>query len=76
MVNIFRIFHRSLRRDNPQIRIHSSSIKRMKQRVRELTSRSGGRSIEQVIYQLNQFLKGWWNYFGKADVAAGFKSIN
>lgn len=64
------------RRDNPRIRIHSSSIKRMKQRVRQLTSRSGGKSIEQVIYQLNQFLKGWWNYFGKADVAAGFKSIN
>lgn len=64
------------RRDNPRIRIHSKSIKRMKQRVRELTSRSGGRSLEQVIYSLNQYLKGWWNYFGKADVAAGFKSIN
>ena len=64
------------RRDNPRIRIHSSSIKRMKYRVRKLTSRSGGKSIEQVIHQLNQYLKGWWNYFGKADVAAGFKSIN
>ena len=64
------------RRDNPRIRIHSSSIRRMKQRVRQLTSRSGGRSLPQVIDQLNQFLKGWWNYFGKAEVAAGFKSIN
>lgn len=64
------------KRDNPRIRIHSSSIKRMKQRVRELTSRSGGRSLEQVIYRLNQYLKGWWAYFGKADVAAGFRSIN
>ena len=63
-------------RDNPRIRIHSSSIKRMKQRVRELTSRSCGKSLEQVIYRLNQYLKGWWNYFGKAEVAAGFKSIN
>jgi RNA-directed DNA polymerase len=64
------------RRDNPRIRIHSISIKRMKQRVRQLTSRIGGRSLPQVIDQLNQFLKGWWNYFGKAEVAAGFKSIN
>jgi RNA-directed DNA polymerase len=64
------------KRDNPRIRIHSSSVKRMKQRVRELTSRSGGRSLEQVIYRLNQYLKGWWAYFGKADVAAGFRSIN
>ena len=64
------------RRDNPRIRIHSTSIKRMKQHVRQLTSRSGGRSLQQVIDQLNQYLKGWWNYFGKAEVAAGFKSIN
>lgn len=64
------------RKDNPRIRIHSSSIRRMKQRVRKLTSRSGGRSLPQVIDQLNQFLKGWWNYFGKAEVAAGFKPIN
>jgi hypothetical protein len=64
------------RRDNPRIRIHSSSIKRMKQQVRKLTSRSGGKSLEQVIDQLNQYLKGWWNYFGKAEVAAGFKPIN
>jgi len=64
------------RRDNPQIRIHSSSIKRMKAQVRQLTSRSGGKSLEQVIDRLNLYLKGWWNYFGKADVAAGFKSIN
>ncbi len=64
------------RRDNPRIRIHSSSIKRMKQRVRLLTSRSGGKSLQQVIDRLNQYLKGWWNYFGRAEVAAGFKSIN
>jgi RNA-directed DNA polymerase len=64
------------RRDNPRIRIHSISIKRMKQRVRQLTSRSGGRSLQQVIDRLNKYLKGWWNYFGKAEVAAGFKSIN
>ena len=64
------------RRNNPRIRIHSSSIKRMKQRVRELTGRSCGKSLEQVIYRLNQYLKGWWNYFGKAEVAAGFRSIN
>ena len=64
------------RRDNPRIRIHSASIKRIKQGVRQLTSRSVSRSLQQVISQLNQYLKGWWNYFGKADVAAGFKSIN
>lgn len=64
------------RRDNPKIRIHSKSIKRFKQRVRELTGRSCGLSIEQVIARLNAYTKGWWNYFRHADVAAGFRSIN
>lgn len=64
------------RRDNPRIRIHSKSIQRFKQRVRELTGRNCGLSIGQVIARLNQFIKGWWNYYSHADVAAGFRSIN
>jgi RNA-directed DNA polymerase len=44
--------------------------------VRELTSRSCGLSIEQVLTRLNAYTKGWWNYFQHAEVAAGFRSIN
>lgn len=64
------------RRDAPHIRIHAKSIRRFKQRVRELTGRSCGLSIEQVITRLNTYLKGWWNYFRHAEIAAGFRSIN
>jgi RNA-directed DNA polymerase len=64
------------RRDDPRLRIHSKSIRRFKQRVRELTGRSCGMSLEQVIARLNTYTKGWWNYFRHADVAAGFRSIN
>ena len=64
------------RRDDPRIRIHSKSIKRFKQRVRELTGRSCGMSIEQVIERLNRYTVGWWNYFLHAEIAAGFRSIN
>ncbi len=64
------------RRDAPHIRIHAQSIRRFKQRVRELTGRSCGLSIEQVITRLNTYLKGWWNYFRHAEIAAGFRSIN
>ncbi len=64
-------FSFSSRRDNPKIRIHSKSIKRFKQRVRELTSRSCGLSVEQVIDRLNVYTKGWWNYYQHAEVAAG-----
>ena len=64
------------KRDAPRIRIHSKSIKRFKQRMKELTGRSCGLSIEQVIARLNQYTRGWWNYYRHADVAAGFRSIN
>jgi len=50
-------------RKNPQIRIHWKTIKRFKQRVREITARRRGRSLSQVIDELNQFMSGWWNYY-------------
>ena len=51
-------------RSNPKIRIHWKTIKRFKDRVREITARRRGRSISQVIGELKQFMSGWWNYFG------------
>jgi len=51
-------------RKNPKIRIHWKSIKRFKERVREITARRRGRSIVQVIGELREFMNGWWNYYG------------
>ena len=51
-------------RTNPKIRIHWKSIKRFKERVRQITARRRGRSIVQVIGELRDFMNGWWNYFG------------
>jgi RNA-directed DNA polymerase len=50
-------------RKTPKIRIHWKTIKRFKERVREITARRRGRSLPQVIGELNQFLNGWWNYY-------------
>ena len=51
-------------RKAPKIRIHWKTIKRFKERVREITARRRGRSISQVIRELNTFTRGWWNYYG------------
>jgi RNA-directed DNA polymerase len=48
-------------RKAPKIRIHWKTIKRFKERVREITARRRGRSISQVIRKLNTFTRGWWN---------------
>ena len=51
-------------RKNPKIRIHWRTIKRFKDRIREITARRRGRSISQVVGELKEFMSGWWNYFG------------
>jgi len=48
---------------------------RMKRRVRELTYRNRGRAFEQVISELNQFLRGWLYYFRLAKMTTHLRSL-
>lgn len=50
-------------RNNGQLTIAPSSRKRMRKKVRELSRRNRGRSLEDIIIQLNQYLRGWQQYF-------------
>lgn len=61
---------------NPKIRIHWKSIKRFKERVREITSRRRGRSMRQVISELNEYMSGWWNYFGLTKSYSRLKPLD
>lgn len=54
-------------RANPQIRLHWTTIQRFRQKVRELTGRSRGRSLPRVIAELRRYFRGWWQYFGIAE---------
>ncbi|USS96744.1 hypothetical protein M5J15_04190 [Serratia symbiotica] len=45
------------------ILIAPESIRRAKSRRREITGRSKGRSLEQVIGKLRVYLTGWRNYY-------------
>jgi RNA-directed DNA polymerase len=48
----------------PRRRIAPKALQRFKQRVRELTSRTRGVSVETMVQQLNRYLIGWRGYFG------------
>jgi hypothetical protein len=54
------------------------SMKRMRQRVKELTgrNRSGVRDIRVVIDDLNPVLRGWGNYFRTGNAARKFNQID
>lgn len=57
-------------------RVAPQAIKRMKQRVRELTRRSAGRSLVQLGKPLGAYLKGWKAYFRLADTPRAFADID
>jgi len=58
-----------------KIRIHAKSMKRFKDKVRELTSRKRGKSLWQVIQELNQYFRGWWNYFQLTEAKSFLKGL-
>ena len=50
------------------IRAHAKSLKKAKQRLKGLTSRSQGRNVRVVIQRVNSFTRGWLGYFGIASM--------
>ena len=51
----------------PKRRIAPKAIFRFKDRIRELTRRTRGVSIERMAKDLTQYLRGWIGYFGKCQ---------
>jgi len=58
------------------IRIHPKSIKRIKDKIREITSRSYSINMEYKIKRLNQITTGWVNYFSIARAKTIMKSLD
>lgn len=51
-----------------RFRVHPKSVKKMKNRICELTKRNNGWSNEYRRLRLKQFIIGWVNYFKLADM--------
>jgi len=51
-----------------RFRVHPKSIAKMKNKLRDLTSRSNGWSNEFRATRITQFIRGWVNYFQLADM--------
>jgi RNA-directed DNA polymerase len=56
--------------------VSSKAMSKMKARVRELTSRSGGRRLVRVVAELRRYLLGWKSYFQWADTPSEFAEVD
>lgn len=59
----------------PKVRIAKASVNRMKDKIRDITSRKRPYSMEVRIQKLNQYLMGWCGYFALADTPSVFKTL-
>ena len=58
------------------IRPHNKSIKKFKDKIRELTSRKQARSIENILQRLKRYTTGWLGYYAIADMENKIKALN
>ena len=56
-----------------QFYIHVDSVKKMKSKIRELTSRNNGWSYEYRKQRLTWYIRGWLNYFKLAGLKSRIK---
>jgi RNA-directed DNA polymerase len=59
-----------------KLRVAPKALEEMKQRVRRITNRNGGRSMDQVTKELGAYLRGWKEYFKLADTPALFAGLD
>ena len=50
------------------VRAHAKSLKKAKAKLKELTSRSQGRNVRQVMENVKVYIWGWLGYFGIAHM--------
>lgn len=61
---------------SPRLKPARASVRRAKDRIREITQKGRGRNIERVIDEVNRFTTGWVGYYRLADVAQDFKLLD
>lgn len=56
------------KKDEIKIRIHPKSVDKMRNKIKEYTSRNNGWSNEYRKCKLKRYIQGWVNYFKIADI--------
>lgn len=59
-----------------ELRVAPRSMESFNHRVRQTTSRNGGRSLERACEELGPYLRGWRQYFALAETPGIFKGLD
>lgn len=63
-------------RGEVRIRVATKSLQRLRRRLRRLTRRTRSGKLEEVIREVNQYLRGWIGYFRLADTPSVFENLD
>lgn len=61
-------------RNGVYIRVHGQSLVKAKKKLKELTSRSQGRNVRQVMEKVKVYIRGWIGYYYVADMKRTLQS--
>jgi RNA-directed DNA polymerase len=59
----------------PKRRLAPKAVLRFKEKVRELTRRTRGVSVERMAGELGRYLRGWIGYFGQCQTPSVLQSL-
>ncbi len=63
-------------RDEVKRAVAATAIKTYKRRIRQITRRSGGRSLSEVVEELRRYMLGWKAYFRLAQTPKIFRTLD
>ena len=64
-----------LKRESLRRRIAPQTLERAKTKIRELTRRKRGGTLEQIVKELARYLNGWIGYFGYGEVKSDVERL-
>ena len=55
-------------KDGIFIRVHQKTLKKTRDKLRELTRRNRGVNVRQIMAEVKRYMQGWLNYYGIAEM--------
>lgn len=59
-----------------KIRVAPKSLKKLKDQIRRITRRPGGKSMKMVVGELRTYLLGWKEYFHLTEMRGSFRELD